>query len=181
MKIIFLDVDGVLNTSETYINMLNRYNKTKQVDIDIDEFRLEYLKTILDNTDAKVVLSSSWRGGFIKQNNKVVPRSCKGKKLYNLLTKYNIELYDLTPNIYSDINREAQINYWLSSNNDIDNFIIIDDEPNLYNCLINKLIKTSKVKDNEMLMYMDDCIGLCEEHINQAIDMLNTKNKVLRK
>jgi len=181
VKAIFLDVDGVLNTSETYINIQNKYNKTKQVDIDIDEFRLEYLKTIIDNTGAKVVLSSSWRGGFTKENNKVIPRNSKCKKFYDLLTKYNIELYDIIFDIYSDIYREAQINYWLSLNRDIDNFIILDDEPNLYNNLTDKLIKTSKVNDNEMLMNMDDCIGLCEEHIKQAINMLNANNKVLKK
>ena len=47
-KIIFLDVDGVINTT--------KYHFTK-----FDEVCLENLQYIIDNTKAKIVISSSWR------------------------------------------------------------------------------------------------------------------------
>ena len=55
------------------------------------------------------------------------------------------------------------------------NMIIIDDEPNMFNELLDRLIKTSKVKNNVMLTNMDDCFGLCEYHIEIAKEMLKTK------
>lgn len=181
MKVIFLDVDGVLNTSETYEKVYNKFKTTGILDIEIDEFRLEYLKRIIDKTDAKIVLSASCRNLFIKENDKIIPISTKGDKIYNLLNSYDIEIYDITPSSFNANDRELQINEWLSNNSGIDNFIIIDDEPNLFKELLDRLIKTSKVKDNEMLMNMDDCFGLSIEHISRAIEMLNQKKKVLKR
>jgi len=163
MKVIFLDIDGVLNTSKTETNIL-----------DIDSFRLEYLKTIIDETDAKIVLSSSWVKFFIKANNKVVPRNEKGTLFYNLLKLYNIEIYDI---LGIGFNREEMIINWISKN-EVDSFIIIDDEPNMFKELLDRLIRTSTVKDNQMLTNMDDCFGLCDYHIGIAKEMLKTKVKV---
>ena len=51
MKIIFLDIDGVLN-SRVYDRKRNWNEQT-----DIDETRLPLIKEIVDATDAKIVLS----------------------------------------------------------------------------------------------------------------------------
>ena len=93
-----------------------------------------------------------------------------------MLNNYNIEIYDIL-SYESDIKRECLIVDWLSKN-EVESFIIIDDEPNLFNELLDRLIKTSKVKNNVMLNNMDDCFGLCEHHIEIAKDMLKTKAKV---
>ena len=61
MKIIFLDVDGVLNTSETFRRRRIEYEKTKKWNVEIDLDRVARLKYIINMTGAKVVLSSSWR------------------------------------------------------------------------------------------------------------------------
>lgn len=153
MKVIFLDIDGVLNTSKTFENGL-----------EIDSFRLEYLKTIIEETSAKIVLSSSWVKFFIKKDNEIIPRNEKGQRLYNLLNIYNIKIYDI---LNLGINREEMIIDWVSKN-EVDSFIIIDDEPNMFKDLLDRLIKTSKVKDNQMLTNMDDCFGLCDYHIEIA-------------
>lgn len=52
MKVIFLDIDGVLN-SRAYDRKRNWNEKT-----DIDETRLPFIKEIVDATGAKIVLSS---------------------------------------------------------------------------------------------------------------------------
>lgn len=57
LKIIFLDVDGVINT--------NRNHFTK-----LDEIALEYLKIIIESTGAKIVISSSWRTGSLEETKK---------------------------------------------------------------------------------------------------------------
>ena len=57
MKIVFLDIDGVLN-SQAYDRVRGLYDGV------IDESRLPLLKRILQQSDAKVVLTSSWRRHF---------------------------------------------------------------------------------------------------------------------
>lgn len=51
-KIIFLDVDGVLNCRD-YIN-----DETN----DIDPLKVQMIADLCDKTNAKVVITSSWRG-----------------------------------------------------------------------------------------------------------------------
>jgi len=64
MKIIFLDIDGVLNHQLWFKNQKNK----KVIDTDleynrsmIDETRVDLLNDLIKETKAKVVISSSWR------------------------------------------------------------------------------------------------------------------------
>ena len=59
MKVIFLDVDGVLNSDEYFDRIQNLDIEGIESDIDINKVKL--LKKAVDTTGAKVVLSSSWR------------------------------------------------------------------------------------------------------------------------
>lgn len=61
MKVIFLDIDGVLNTFAS------------PEDTRMDEFRLTYLKRIIDATGAKVVLTSSLRKSWNTNDFSLVP------------------------------------------------------------------------------------------------------------
>ena len=72
-KIIFLDIDGVLNCQDTFVNnyrervMLNKClnesieNRVKISMCDIDYEKVMLLKHICDVTGSKIVVSSSWR------------------------------------------------------------------------------------------------------------------------
>ena len=71
MKVIFLDIEGVLNTKETYERICMTRGYTTMIDIEIDKFRLDYLKTIIDSTGAKIVLSSSFRYFFDRKDDKL--------------------------------------------------------------------------------------------------------------
>ena len=55
MKVIFLDIDGVLN-SRAYDRKRNWDELTN-----IDESRLPLVKNIVDETGARIVLSSTWK------------------------------------------------------------------------------------------------------------------------
>lgn len=179
MKVIFLDIDGVLNTSETFKIREQIEKETGIWNIEIDEFRVAYLKQIIDETGAKVVLSSSWKKDFENIDGKVVPIHEKGEGLLNILNKHGIGLYDILKKGY-DLNREDLITIWLSEHPNVESFIIIDDETTHLKRFVGKeLIKTSILEAGVMLKNMDDCIGLCEEHILIAINKLN--NKVLKK
>lgn len=179
MKVIFLDVEGVLNTRETYERAYRLYGHTTMIDLEIDKFRLGYLKQIIDETGAKIVLSSSFRYFFRKENDVVYPTSFKGKKLYDNFKRYEIEIYDTTPITMGS--REEQIKEWLSNRDDIESFIIIDDDANNFDELYPNLIQTSTMKRNYLTSFMKESIGLCERHIPEAIDSLNQKTKVMKR
>ena len=179
MKVIFLDIDGVLNTSETFIERKKNWEKTGIWTLEIDEFRVEYLKQIIDETGAKVVLSSTWKKDFENIDGKIIPIHEKGEGLLNILNKYGIELYDILKK-YS-LPREDLITIWLNEHSGVESFIVIDDETtHLKRFMGKELIKTSFLPDGEMLKNMDDCMGLCEDHIQIAINKLNS-GKVLKK
>ena len=59
-KIIFLDIDGVLNSMELF-DKLEESNIEPFMGIDVDEDNLEQLRYIVEKTGAQIVLSSSWR------------------------------------------------------------------------------------------------------------------------
>ena len=177
MKIIFLDIDGVLNTSETFIKRKQYWELTGVWTLEIDEFRVEYLKRIIDETGAKVVLSSTWKKDFENIDGKIIPIHEKGEELQNILRKHSIEIYDILKKGYS-LSREDLITIWLNEHPDVESFIIIDDETTHLKRFIGKeLIKTSFLSDGIMLQNMDDCMGLCVDHIEIAIKKLN-KDKV---
>lgn len=52
MKVIFLDIDGVL---------IKLYDKVKKTYTEFDADRVEILKRMLDEHDFKIVISSAWR------------------------------------------------------------------------------------------------------------------------
>ena len=179
IKVIFLDIEGVLNTKETYERVYKILGHTTMIDVEIDKFRLEYLRHIIDNTGAKIVLSSSFRYFFKKENDKVLPITLKGKKIYDILMRYGIEIYDKTPNTMGS--REAQIQNWLLNRDDIESFVIIDDDPTEFDQLLDKLVQTCKVRRNYLLSFMKESIGLCERHVEEVVDRLNNKTKVLKR
>ena len=65
MKLIFLDIDGVLNSHDYF---LKRYSETGKMQggirpESIDPDALRRLERILEETDAKIIVSSTWRLG----------------------------------------------------------------------------------------------------------------------
>lgn len=170
MKVIFLDIDGVLNTDKTF-EMISKYRKEFGISlIEIEEYRVEYLSQIIEDTGAVVVLSSSWRYFFEKENGVLVPTSKKGFKLCEMLKKYNIDIYDITTKDMS-LKRKEQIDLWLREN-DVDNYLIIDDQ----------LIDPENQIKTNFYTQGESCVcGLCHEHIIQAKKILNNKEKMLKK
>ena len=112
MKIIFLDVDGVLNS---------QYSFKRHGNILYDEY-LKNLKKIVLETKANIVISSTWRKSDILMN-----------ELKEYLEKYEISQYLIgkTDN-YIGINKERgdEIRKWINDNKhlNIETFVIIDDD-----------------------------------------------------
>ena len=59
MKIIYLDIDGVLNCESSPIYIYEVY-------VGIDEDKLQQLKRIIDATGAEIILTSTWKTRWFK-------------------------------------------------------------------------------------------------------------------
>jgi len=117
MKVVFLDIDGVLNDFTTDV-----YGDDTPTDS-----HLKILKHIIDETGAEIVLSSTWRL-FVKARKTVEKR----------LADFGMKLFGVTMELR---NRPDEIREWLSRHN-VENFVILDDEP-MSNDLKSKAVKTT--------------------------------------
>ena len=132
MKIIFLDIDGVLNSIQ-----YDRLRTREQGNI--DETRLPLLKNIVDETSALIVLSSSWRKHWSIEGGEC---DCIGRELNSTFDKYGLIISDKTP-VLSALDRSIEIQSWLDEHLcEIQSFVIIDDMFGGWGPLANNLVKT---------------------------------------
>ena len=144
MKVLFLDVDGVLNSLE------DGYS----IDLETEVY-WQRLKKILDATQAKIVLSSSWRIGFNPNKDGM------SKTLVEKLDAIGAHIHDMTPILHNaDKKRGDEIREWLQQHPDVDKFAILDDDQDM-----REYTKTHLVKTNTK-------IGLQDCDVEKAIELL---------
>lgn len=128
MKVIFLDIDGVLNSKQDRFSW--------DIETDIHFIRL---KRIVDKTRAQIVLSSSWRMGN------------SGRDIvHKRLQQFGMDFIDVTP-IFSGQHRGREIADWLSRH-EVESFVILDDEGDMDE-LVDHLVKTDMnvgLQDNDV-------------------------------
>ena len=119
MKVIFLDIDGVLNSEEYYESFPDG-----EFIPPIDPVCVERLKRIVDRTGAKLILSSSWRGGWEKKREDTWEYTLF---LVDALAEFGLEIEDKTIYLDGDA-REAEVRHWLMHAPErIDGYVILDD------------------------------------------------------
>ena len=108
MKVIFLDVDGVLNSEK---NLLEAKGKSELFDRP-----LALLKELVESTKAKIVVSSTWRIGCSKSGRNSWYGEGIFKTLTDRLAEYQMEVYDITPVINKPgVQRGDEIRAWLEN------------------------------------------------------------------
>ena len=184
MKVIFLDIDGVMNSEEHALELRDLMMAGK---IEKDAYyhdwdlpcpkALEALNKIIKATDAKIVLSSTWR-----------LNPDRVKRLNEIFSQYNFAIFDCTTtanitkvtlenklnfsfkNCYSTYkhdgvdltdDRGAQIAYWLYKHPETTGFVILDDDSaDIDNYYKDKHVKTIFKT------------GLTEKNADKAISIL---------
>ena len=139
MKVVFLDIDGVLNDAFTTADLMDDLPKKEHLDC---------LKAIIDATDAKIVLSSTWR---------LFPSARNDVK--NALRNVGLEFIDKTKELRD---RASEIQEWLSRHPEVEKFVILDDEE-----------ISGKFPDNLVQTTFYRC--LLPEHVEKAIKILNAE------
>lgn len=144
MKVVFLDIDGVL----IHYKSIPRFGARKP-----DPECVKRLNQITDATGAKIIVSSTWR---------------RDDKIDRTLKDWGItgEVYGRTPSGYDPnrislgSSRGAEINAWLRETEfQIDRFVILDDDTDM-DPLRGALIQTSMIG------------GLKADHVERAIQRL---------
>jgi histidinol phosphatase-like enzyme len=117
MKVIFLDVDGVLNCTKTE----RGWGKMRFV----DTRKMLRVREICDRTGAKVVISSSWREGA--QDDALPVDKMQWQALLTEFDKHRIPVIGITP-FAPDRWRGDEIGMWLKSQEEpVKEFVIVDD------------------------------------------------------
>lgn len=170
MKVIFLDIDGVLNNDNFWEQRRMVFDKTGKWNPKFDEEKVKILADVVRQTGAKIILTSTWRGGFFKDEDKLIPKPDFNDciELDLAFKKYNIEMYDKTSGRGS--NRQDQIKQWLSEN-EVEAFVVIDDGMcDLTDFIGKELVKTNNNGD-----------GLNESHKDIIISKLKKEKVVVKK
>lgn len=120
MKVIFLDIDGVLVTRNSikyqYLNFPDETN------IRFSKKAVKNLNKLIRLTEAKIVISSTWRlfHSLEKLQNIFEEQKIKGK----IISTTSVE----KATIEEDIPRGQKIADWLEQNPEVKQYVIIDDD-----------------------------------------------------
>lgn len=163
INIIFLDVDGVLNSLP--------YCQTAPIGsyVDISEDNLRDLAVLYRETQAQIVLSSTWRE--LKDAGDTQCRNMY-QGLLKALSHYGMSVYSMTPRIHG--NRPEEIRAWLEMQTDRQIcFVSLDDdfsqeaydETGIGHCLVRTRYFCHTMEEG----------GLQEEHVRQALQKLENQ------
>lgn len=159
MKIIFLDIDGVIKEDFGGAPFLDE--------------SLSLLKQIVDETGAKIVMSSTWKTkykNFVDNGYKTDIKDIQ--RLYDALTKHGLSILDGTPlyRIEKTVRRPTEIKEYLCNAEDVESFCIIDDRDEF---------EWDELTENLVLTYLGidengkKIAHLTAEHAQKAIEILN--------
>lgn len=137
MKVIFLDFDGVITIPSS------RWHLKASL--------IRNVKRIVDETDAKIVVSSSWRHGFPEPNVEETVRQIAGRLKRcprNAMLNWLVDnLYDCTPfsvdSKYIGTGRGGEIQTWLDRHPDVENYVIIDDDDGMLDSQLYHFVQTN--------------------------------------
>lgn len=169
MRLIFLDIDGVLNCTETKV-------KAPSGCIGIDADKCERLAKIVQKTNAFVVLTSTWKTEWFR-NAFVSELPPDGQYLEKTLLNYGVVIYDKTTETTWSQRGQGILDFIKNCDQKVESFVILDDEFTLdyARCGLDKYhVKTyySKRDSNTLL-------GLQDYHVEKAVNILNEKQCVL--
>lgn len=156
MKIIFLDIDEVLNSKKYKLKIGSKFDDPRY---QIDPDAVKLLNAIVVATKANIVISSTWRNAFTKSANAL-------EKIKNYFAEFGIlNVIDYTPQIFYTDETESysfrtdEIKEWLKDKSDV-NFIVLDD-----------IDMKSEFGDRMIQTFEDN--GLQQYHVDKAIKILN--------
>lgn len=125
MKVLFLDVDGVLNNKETFRKNYEAHLGGSEFEpLPLDPVCVFELNRVIEQTGAFIVLSSSWRGIEDHED-----RLASIGVLNRCHPHYRTPHHGTPDKPY--INRGTEIKDWLSDHPAVDRYAIVDDDSDM--------------------------------------------------
>lgn len=152
MKIIFLDVDGVINSGNNMKRNAQLKRTCETMYFDSDCMRL--LKKLVQNTGAKLILSSDWRFPDPRTHS-----ICHLQNFSDRLADYGLGLTGQTGE--ARLCRDEEISEWLQEHPEVTNYVILDDVNDGF-----------QGENHRHLVLTDEIIGLTLEDIQKAEKLL---------
>lgn len=125
MKILFLDIDGVLNSTRTCVAFGGFPHEFSQIGA-FDQVAIRLLQRLCDSAGVQVVLSSAWR------------LSNEARAAGDAL---GLPIIDRTPYICGP--RGGEIQHWLDRHPDVECYAIVDDDADMLPAQMPRFVKTS--------------------------------------
>ena len=162
MKVIFLDIDGVLNVypqgRDEFGSLFHKHFE-------------DNLKLVIEKTNAKIVISSTWRYSGLKvMKDMWKQRNLPGEVIditpdcAQIVNKGVVEFYDL-------VERGHEIKEWLDNHPEVERYVIFDDDNDMLQSQRNNFVRTANNTDHP------DCVdigyGLTLQCAQEAIKILN--------
>jgi hypothetical protein len=148
MKVLFLDIDGVLNPFRT--------DSDGNITTKLDDDCVNRLCRIIHETNCVVVISSSW-----KASNHLM--DVLEEVLFPKLPSGCV--VGCTPTFIPQQNREVEISAYLSKNSDtIDNYVIVDD----YDFELKSFLESGHI------VITDALVGLSQKDADECIRISNS-------
>ena len=157
MKVIFLDIDGVLNAAHNYVKnwktqedwlVFTKQHQRKAEELGISmafhmpvQYAIGWLNQLIEDTGAKVVITSTWRGRGVEYMQKVldfegvvcevIGETCNDEhwKTEDFIPSERMERIDEKD--YDGYCRGDQIKDWLLQHPDVENYVILDDDSDM--------------------------------------------------
>jgi len=155
MPFVFLDIDGVLNSKESFHKKFIETGTCLNTSEHVSNVLVEHLNTLIDKTNASIVISSAWRLCFdITKIKKVLEASG---------FRHNDKIVGCTPLLRFSCFRGLEIQTWMESHGvHKHEIVILDDNSDMVH-LMDRLVQT------------DFNIGLTKKNVKEAISLLNRK------
>lgn len=163
MRVVFLDVDGVLNSEAFLLTLDAKHHalgphegcECYRLERQIDRHAVARLNRLITATDAKIVISSSWRKLLDP------PELRRVLEDHGLVADIIGETPDFTddPGLYG-IRRGHEIDAWLRDHPEVERFVILDDGGDMA-MHVNRLVQTDAQE------------GLRDEDVDLAIRVMS--------
>jgi hypothetical protein len=154
MKIVFLDIDGVLNCRDQWTEIPSLSGR-RHDGLKIDPVAVSRLNKIA--IGCSVVVSSSWRFNFTPEELRI--------ELLRFGLDPTIPFIDRT-SLADRPQRGDEIRDWLDEHLDVASFVVLDDDNDM-DAVRHRFVKTSWAN------------GLEDKHIPLALDMLDLRKDLL--
>ena len=156
LKVIFLDVDGVLNNDSTGVEW--------DPHVRISTALVAKLSKIVEKTNAEIYLVSDWKREWYKDNKAI--QDTYADFLDFKLAQFGLKITDKVEG--GSCTRGKNINEFFKKHDVISYVILDDDDYDYYDCGHGA---------NYVPIYA--AVGLTDENVKTAIDILNDENKTI--